>query len=170
MAKKNGSANRKTSSANGSKTAANGSKAFEQAFTKSKDQFESAFRASAEKASTTFYKNYGDMAVQSKDALDALMESTTRLTQGAQEINSAMLSWTQQSLEAGMSTCKDLMDCKSFQDVIDLQTSYARNFIEGMLSEGTRLSEMSVRVANEAFEPVKDRVNAQVERFLKNAA
>lgn len=155
---------------NGSASTKKAGKAFaNDAFATSK-QFESAFKAGAEKASSAFYKNFDEMTSQGKDTLDAVVEATSRLTQGAEEINRALLGWTQQSLEQGVGTCKDLLDCKSLQDVIDLQATYAKSFFEGMFAEGTRLSEMSVRVANEAFEPVKERVNATMERMMKTAA
>lgn len=142
-------------------------KTFEEVYTNGKNGFETA----AKNFENLFnVKGLEEVTELSKQNLDAVAESTTLLAQGCQEINSALLGFAQNSMQTGLNACKSLMDCKSMQDALDLHTAYARDFFEGMVSEGTRISELSVRVANEAFEPVRDRVNATVEKMLKNAA
>lgn len=134
-----------------------------QAYTNGKNGFDAA-------SSLFNPKGLEEVAELSKQHLDAVAQTTSLWAQGCQEINNAWMSFAQQSLQSGLSTARSLMDCKSVQDAVDLQTAYARNLFEGMLSESSRISELSVRVANEAFEPVRDRVNATVEKMLKNAA
>jgi len=156
---------KKTSNTNQKKPS--GTKSFEDVFTSGKTGFEAAT-----KTFETLLNGKGmeEATELSKQNLQAVAETTNLLTQGYQEINNALLSFAQQSWQSGFNTCKELLECKNIQDAIELHTNYAREFIEGAVNEGSRISEMSLRVANEAFEPVRDRVNVTVEKMIKNAA
>lgn len=163
----------KSKSAKSSKT----TKSFEQAFANGKNQFETAgkgfekaMRSQAEKAGAALYQGYEEINSLGKESLDAFVESGSLLAQGCEEINRAVIGYAQQSLESGVSTYKSLMDCKSIEDVIELQTSFAKNFFENVMTEGSRISEMSLRVANEAFEPIRDRATATVDKIIKSTA
>ncbi len=142
-------------------------KSFEDLYTNGKNGFEAA----AKNLENLFnVKGMEEVTAHSKQTLDAVAESTSLFAQGCQEITNAWLGFAQQSLESGVNAAKELMDCKTLQEAIELQTTYCRSAIEGCVNEGTRISEMSMKVANEAFEPVRSRVTETVEKAFKQAA
>jgi hypothetical protein len=54
--------------------------------------------------------------------------------------------------------------------VVDVQSDYARTSFDSLVNEGSKLSELGVKVANEALEPIQSRINVAVEKILKPAA
>ena len=60
------------------------------------------------------------------------------------------------------------MAAKTVKDFVDIQSDFARTSLDNVLSESTRLSEMSVKVANEAFDPLKAQFNTGFEKLLRS--
>ena len=59
---------------------------------------------------------------------------------------------------------------QSSREIVDLQSEYAKTSFDNIVSEGTKISEMTVKVANEALEPINARMNAAVEKMSKPVA
>jgi phasin family protein len=62
------------------------------------------------------------------------------------------------------------MGCKDLREVVDVQSDFARESFDRLMNEGSKLSEIGVKVANEALEPIQARVNVAVEKIFKPAA
>ena len=67
-------------------------------------------------------------------------------------------------------TAKALMGCKTLRDVIDLQADFARSNFDALVAEGTKLSETSFKLTNEAIAPIQARVTVAVEKLTKPIA
>ncbi len=149
-----------------SKGAKSTAKSFENAYSSGKTGFESAA-----KSFESFFnsKSIEDAANLSKQNLDAVLETSSLWAQGCQEISNAWMGFAQQSLQTSVNAAKELMECKTLQEAMDLQSTYARAFFEEAVNEGSRLSEISTRVANEAFSPVRDSINTAMEKVWKAA-
>jgi phasin family protein len=148
------------------KSAKSSAKSFNESYTNGKNGFESAA-----KSFENFFNAKGmeEATAYSKQNLDAVLETSNLLAQGCQEISNAWMGFAQQSLQTSVNAAKELMGCKSLQEAMELQTTYARSFFEDAVNEGSRLSEMSARVANEAFEPVRGTINTAMEKVFKAA-
>ncbi|HYD31679.1 MAG TPA: phasin family protein [Azospirillaceae bacterium] len=132
--------------------------------------FIKAGQEQAEKVSQQLFQGYDDIASFSKQNVDAVVQSSTIVAKGAEEAGKAVAAYAQVSLEKGVATGKALMGAKTLKDVIDLQTSFAKQSFDAFMAESTRLSELSVKVTNEALAPINARVNAAVEKFGKPIA
>jgi phasin family protein len=137
-------------------------KGYEQAVTMSRDHFA--------KANTYFFKGYEDMQGFGKENLDAVIEAGTIFAKGAENIGKQMMSLTQGSVETSVNTAKALMGCKTLREVMDLQADYARSSFDALVAEGTKLSELSIKVANDAIAPIQARVTVAVEKLSKPIA
>jgi phasin family protein len=126
-----------------------------------------AMKEQVENSGQAFFKAYGDLTAFGQANAEALFRSGSIVAKGAEEMGKEVIAFTQASLESGVATGKAMMSVKTLRELVDLQTEYARNSFGGMVAESTRLSEMSVKVANEALEPIGARVNAAVEKFGK---
>ena len=73
----------------------------------------------------------------------------------------------QASAEASVETTKAMMAAKTVKDFVDMQSDSARTSFDNFLSESTRLSEISVKVANEAFDPLEAQFDAGFEKAFK---
>ena len=121
-----------------------GKKSFEQAIKVTKEQ--------VEKASEAFFKSYDEISVMNKEGVDAFVKAGEVLTKGGESLGKAYFDFVQVSAEANVATSKAMMAAKTGKDFVDLQSDFARTSFDNFLSESTRLSEMSVKVANKAFD------------------
>jgi len=65
-------------------------------------------------------------------------------------------------------TCS--LRAKNLQDAVQLNVETAKANYEKLVATSTKLSELSVKVATEAFAPVTARMNIAVGTFTKTAA
>jgi phasin family protein len=80
------------------------------------------------------------------------------------------MAYNQKSIEASIATAKALMGCKTMQDLVEVQSDLTRKGLDEWVSEGTKLSELTVKVANEAAAPINSRLTEAVDRFMKPLA
>jgi len=145
----------------------------EQAFKASTEGYEqvvTASRAQAEKASKAMLGSYDDIAVVSKDNMDALMAAGDIWFKGYEAIGKACFAYAQETAEKGAEVAKAVMSAKSVQDAIDVQTDFAKQRFDSMATESAKISEMSVKATNEALAPIQMRFDDSVSKFMKSAA
>lgn len=123
-----------------------------------------------EKASATAFKAYEDLSKFSKENLDAYVAATSAVAKGLEAIGRIWATLTQERFEAGAQVTQSLLTAKTLREVVDVQTAFARTTFDKVSAEGTKVSEISVQVANEAAEPISARVNATIEKLLKPIA
>ena len=121
-------------------------------------------------ASEKMQKNYEEFAAYARANADAASAAYTTLFKGVDSYTKALFSFYRGMFEMTMATSKEIISAKSFNEVVELQNNYARNLMDGFVSEGTKLSEMGMTVANEAMAPINERVSATVETLKKSAA
>lgn len=134
------------------------------------DQVLGASREQFEKASVSAFKAYEELSKFHKDNYDAYLAASSIFAKGAENVGKAWMSLTQESLETAAQTAKALLGAKTLREAVDLQSDFAKSNFDKLVAEGTKLSELSVKVANEAFAPLNARVNVAVEKMLKPVA
>ncbi|MBM3535111.1 MAG: phasin family protein [Alphaproteobacteria bacterium] len=135
---------------------------YEQALQMTKEQ--------VEKASQNFFKGYGEFASLGKENLEAFVQSSTIAVKAAEIFGKEWMGIAQTAVEQNVAAFQSLVAAKTLKEVVDLQNSWAKKAFDTAVVEGTRLSEMSVKTANDAFEPIKARVNVSVEKLFKPVA
>ncbi len=104
-------------------------------------------------------------AAMGKDNIEAVVQSSTIVAKGCEEISKNLWGWMQNSVEQGIATSKQALAVKTLRELVDLQTEYMRNFVDQSLSETTKITEISTRVAGQAIEPINQRVNEWVDNL-----
>ena len=66
-----------------------------------------------------------------------------------------------------MSTAKSLIAAKTVTELTDLQNAYAKSTFDHAVAEATHLSELAIKITNEAIEPLSARVTATIEQISK---
>ena len=135
---------------------------FEQAASITREQFD--------KASKTMFKNYEEFSQLSKENIDAFVKSGTVVAKGFEEAGKSWIDFTRRSFETSVETAKAVLGCKDLREVVDLQSDFARTSFDSLVSEGSKMSELGVKVANEAMEPIQNRFNIAVEKIFKPEA
>lgn len=134
------------------------------------DQLLGATREQIEKASVSAFKAYEEFSKFQKDNYDAYVAASTIFAKGAENVGKTWMSLTQEALENAAQTAKALLGAKTLREAVDLQSDFAKSNFDKFVAEGTKLSELSVKVTNEAFAPINARVNVAVEKLLKPVA
>ena len=137
-------------------------KGYEQAVTMTKEQ--------VEKARDVVAKSVDEMSSLNKDNVDAVVQAGTIYAKGVEVIGKEFMSYAQARLESNMAAMKAMMGARTLKELVDLQTEYARSSFDQMVTETTKLSEIGVKVTNDAFAPLNARVNVVVEKMTKSAA
>ena len=129
---------------------------YEQAVQLTKDQ--------VEKASQNFFKGYGELAALGKENLEAFVQSSQIVAKGAETFGKEWMGFAQSAVEQNVAAAKTL------KELVDLQNDWAKKVFDTAVAESAKLSEMGVKTANDAFEPIKTRVNVTVEKLFKQSA
>jgi phasin family protein len=108
-------------------------------------------------------KNYDEIVAFSKDNMEAYVASSKKMAAGFEEIASDFLALANKSFDDAMKDAKTFSECKSVTDVFELQNKLAQKNFEHAVSEGKRLTEKSVAVVKDAFEPITARFQAASE-------
>jgi len=123
-----------------------------------------------EKATVAVTQGYGDFAALQKDAFDALVRSGEILAKGAEALGKEYFAFAQKTAEAGNEAAKAMLAAKSVTEFVQLQSDFFRINLDTSVGEGTKLSEMSMKIASEAFEPLQKQMTAAVEAGMKPLA
>lgn len=71
----------------------------------------------------------------SKKNLEAVVASVTAATKGAEALGAQAMAYSKTSFEAQVSAAKSLAGAKSVQEVVELQTTFAKTALEAYMAE-----------------------------------
>ena len=140
------------------------------AFTKGYEQYFAAARDQLTKLFPSAAKNFDDLAEFNKGNFDAFLAASNAAAKGFETLSQQMIAYNQKAVETSMATAKALLGCKTVQDVVEVHSDLTRKGIDEWVAEGTKLSELTVKVANETAEPINSRLTEAVDRFMKPLA
>jgi phasin family protein len=100
----------------------------------------------------------------SKRNLEAVVASVTAATKGAESVGAQAMNYSKRSMEDGVAATKALTAAKSLQEVVELQTTYAKTALETYLAEMNRMSETVAASVKDTLAPLNERVTAVVEK------
>ena len=106
-----------------------------------------------------------DFVALGRANLEAMVRAGTILGHGLQDIGRVMIGLAQDSVAQGVDATQRLMAARTVEEVVDLQSSLARSGLSRLLADGSRLSELSVKLAQDAFAPLGERLSATVDRL-----
>ncbi|HEC91044.1 MAG TPA: phasin family protein [Alphaproteobacteria bacterium] len=126
------------------------------------EQVEAAVNAGAE-----MFKGYEDVAGFGKENINAVMATGALLSKGIQDMNKAWFALAQDAMEQNVAATKRILGSKSVVEVVEIQSDLARAGYDKAMIESRRLSDMSIKLAEEASAPIVGRVNTAMEAFTK---
>ena len=129
-----------------------------------------ATKEHVEKTSKAVSKGYGDFTALGKENVEAVIKSGSIMVKGFEILGREMAAYTRHALEGNVATTKAVLGAKTINEVVELQNDYARKSFDQFVAESAKLTELSVKVANEAAAPIQARVNVTVEKLIKPAA
>jgi hypothetical protein len=88
-----------------------------------------------------------------KDSMDMALGSFGAWTKAAQAIAVEVVDYSKKSAESSAAAWEKLMGAKSVEKAMEVQTEYFRSSYEGFVAEATKLGELYVDLAKEAYKP-----------------
>ena len=137
------------------------------------ENIETAMKNSTEALKNGFekaVKTYDQFIGYGKESVEAYVTAATAAGKGAETIHNELYSYSKQSVEGSIAAAKALFGTKSPHEAFELQSGYAKTAFEAYVGELTKLSELFVSTAKEAFEPLQSRVQAWADVVQKSRA
>jgi phasin family protein len=142
----------------------------------SADKAQATFQANAEQAQAAGAKVFRDVAdksaagiselsAQSKQNLEALVASAAAAQKGVETLSAQSAAFTKKSWEDGVAAAQSMSQARSIQELIELQTTWAKSASEAWLAEVTKATDVLTASVKDSFKPINERVTASVEKF-----
>lgn len=140
------------------------------------EKAQATFQANAEQAQAVGAKTLRDvadksaaglteMSVQSKQNLEAMVASAAAAQKGVEALSAQGVAFTKKSWEDGVAAAKSMSQARSIQELLELQTTWAKSATEAYLAEVTRATDVVTASVKDTFQPINERVTASVEKF-----
>lgn len=91
----------------------------------------------------------------SKQQLDAVNSATASVAKGLQEIATESSDYSKKAFAASSAVVEKLLGAKSVESAIQIQTEFAKSAYEGFVAQASKINEIYVKLASEAFKPVE---------------
>lgn len=122
------------------------------------------------KAQAAFFAGYEDLIGLGKENLEAAVKSSQLFAKGAEAINATLFQAAREAVEENIKASKAIMGCKTPEEFFEVQNDVARANYEKLLVESRKVTDMTVKLAEESAQPIAERVTASVEILTKNRA
>jgi phasin family protein len=106
----------------------------------------------------------GDVNANSKKNLEAVVASATAAAKGAEALGAQAVAYSKKAMEDQVAAAKTLSGAKSFQEVVELQSAFAKSAFEAYIAEVTKASATMTAAVKDSFQPINERVTALVEK------
>jgi len=109
---------------------------------------------------TTMTPNFEDFQKFSKQQIDTVNAVASTMTKGLQEIAAESTDYSKKAFAANTAVVEKLLGAKSVETAIQIQTEYAKSAYEGFVAQTSRINELFVKLASEAFKPVEAAISS----------
>lgn len=120
-----------------------------------------AFKDAVEKS----LAGLNEVNAYSKKNLEAVIASVTAAAKGAEALGAETIAYSKSAMENQVAAAKSLTGAKSVQEVLELQTGFAKSALEAYIAQVSKASEIVSASMKDSMKPLNERVTAAVERL-----
>ena len=120
-----------------------------------------AFKDAVEKS----LAGLNEVNAYSKKNLEAVIASVTAAAKGAEALGAETSAYSKAAMENQVAAAKSLSGAKSVQEVVELQTGFAKSALEAYIAQVSKASEIVSASMKDSLKPLNERVTATVERL-----
>lgn len=95
-----------------------------------------------------------DFAELGSEAFAALVQSQTAMARGLEALSAELAGLALSGIDAAARTATDILAVRTLSDAIELNAGFTRNGFHALLDGSARLSELGVKLAAEASQPI----------------
>ena len=125
-----------------------------------------AFRELAEKGVSQAKEQYEKMKSAAEEATGVMEDSYANASKGAAEYGQKLIANARANSNSAFDLFGALLSAKSYAEVVELSTGYARKQFETLTEQAKDLTAVAQKAGTETFEPIKDSFTS----VLKKAA
>lgn len=111
-----------------------------------------------------------DAAAAGQEQVEALVQCGSILAKGMEDIFKACISLGQGAAEKNQKAAQALLSCKTVDEFAQAQSKYAQANFDEIMAGATKLSEMSVKVCTDSFEPLNDQISKTIRKASEAVA
>ena len=98
-------------------------------------------------------KSFEEFQTFGKDGFEAYVASSTALTKGMQAIAQETAEFSRKSMEKGTAAFEKMTAAKSVEKAIEAQQAFAKESYDAVVAQMTKMNELYIATAKEAFKP-----------------
>lgn len=117
----------------------------------------------------TMMKTAEDFIAFGQANMDAFVKSSQIWTTGMQDLTKQVAASAQANFDETLAVFKALTAVKTPKDALDMQASMARTSLEKAVAETSKLTDASVKLAEQAMAPLTAQMTLVAEKFAKVA-
>ena len=140
----------------GTEAARRSAETAQQGFREVTDQFTQAFGFAG--------PHSDELARMSSQNVQAVMQASTVVVQGLQEISREWFGLAQDRFTKNLDGLNELARCRSIPDFVAVQSGLVRDNLQQMLDNGRHIAQISVRVADDAARVIQAQADANTDR------
>lgn len=106
-----------------------------------------------------------EVSAQGKRNMEAVTASVTAAAKGYETLGAQVFAFSKKSFEDQVAQAKALTTARSLQEVVELQSAFAKSALEAYIGELNRASETVSSAVKDTFRPINERASAVVEQF-----
>lgn len=100
--------------------------------------------------------NFDDLQKVGKDNMDVAMKSFGAFSKGMQSIAVEVADYQKKSFEDGTAAVEKVLASKSLDKALEAQADFFRNAYEGYVGQVTKVGELYMDAAREAYKPFEN--------------
>ncbi len=114
-------------------------------------------------------KAFEDINASVSNYINAVTKSSAALWQGIEEITRNVSGLSQETFARTVSAYTTLASAKSPQEAISTHTDFVKDSFDNAVANSSKVSEISVRTAQEAFSPLTQHANEAISAVINKA-
>ncbi|MCC2113314.1 MAG: phasin [Hyphomicrobiales bacterium] len=122
-------------------------------------------REAAEKSVTQAKEAYDKMKVAAEETTDVLEDTYETARDGFVAVNLKTVEMFQANTDAAFDFAKKLFAVKSVADMVELQSTFARERFDAFTTQAKEMQELFSKVATETAEPAKSAIEKTMKEF-----
>lgn len=127
-------------------------------------------QAKAKEAVEQSTKSMEEMNAFARGNVEAMVEAGRVAAKGFESVAQQVVEMTKKNAEATTTAVRTFASAKNANELFQLQSDFARSQFDKMVADGSKLTEMFVKFAGEAFEPISNRFAVAADRIAKAGA
>ena len=100
-------------------------------------------------------KGFEEFQKVGKDGFDATVRSFGEVNKGFQAIAAEITDYSKKAFEDGTRAFEQLIGAKTIEQAVEIQSQYAKKAYDNYIAEVSKLGEMYVGLAKDAYKPVE---------------